>query len=69
LYCRYPSRWRNASVNGGRISYKSPTTPKRASLKIGASGSLLIATITLVKKGLHENEPIPDEKGYNKFNA
>jgi hypothetical protein len=44
----FPKRWRKASVSGGRMANRSPTTPKRESLKIGASASLLIATITLL---------------------
>ena len=36
-----------ASVTAGRIWKRSPTTPKSALEKTGASGSLLIATITL----------------------
>lgn len=46
----FPSRLRNASVSGGKMAYKSPTTPYRASLKIGASGSLLIATMILLER-------------------
>ena len=38
-------RARTSSVNFGRISFRSPTTPRSAYSKIGAFGSLLIATI------------------------
>ena len=37
---------RTSSVNRGTISWRSPTTPRSAYSKIGACGSLLIATIT-----------------------
>src|SRR5205085_8610511 len=39
-------RVRTSSVNRGTISWRSPTTPRSAYSKIGACGSLLIATIT-----------------------
>ena len=39
------ARARSASVSFGRIWCRSPTTPKSANSKIGAFGSLLIATI------------------------
>ena len=39
-------RRRISSVSGSRTSCKSPTRPNVAKLKMGASGSLLIATIT-----------------------
>jgi hypothetical protein len=39
-------RWRTSSVSFGTISCRSPTTPRSAYSKIGAFGSLLIATIT-----------------------
>ena len=40
-------RARTSSVSLGRISFRSPTTPRSAYSKIGAFGSLLIATIRL----------------------
>ena len=40
-------RARTSSVSFGRISFRSPTTPRSAYSKIGAFGSLLIATIRL----------------------
>src|SRR6185312_8785304 len=39
-------RTRTSSVSFGRISFRSPTTPRSAYSKIGAFGSLLIATIS-----------------------
>lgn len=39
-----PSFFLNDSVSAGTIWNRSPTTPYRATLKIGASASLLIAT-------------------------
>src|ERR671935_97213 len=39
-------RWRTSSVSLGTISCTSPTTPRSAYSKMGAFGSLLIATIT-----------------------
>jgi len=42
------SRFLNFSVSAGTIWNKSPTTPQRASLSIGTSASLLMATMTLV---------------------
>ena len=39
-------RWRRSSVSFGTISCTSPTTPRSLNSKIGAFGSLLIATIT-----------------------
>jgi hypothetical protein len=41
----FPSFLRNAAASSGTIFNASPTTPYFAILKIGASGSLLIATI------------------------
>lgn len=41
----FPRRSLSACVSAGTIACRSPTTPKRASLKMGASASLLIATI------------------------
>ena len=40
-------RWRTSSVSFGTISCRSPTIPRSAYSKIGAFGSLLIATIRL----------------------
>src|SRR5262249_19785348 len=40
-----PRRRRISSVRAGRIWNRSPTTPRSAMLRIGASASLLIATI------------------------
>src|SRR4051794_23897978 len=44
---RQPLRARTSSVSFGTISCRSPTTPRSENSKIGAFGSLLIATITL----------------------
>jgi len=41
----FPRRSLSALVNGGRIWKRSPTAPNRASLKIGASASRLMATM------------------------
>src|SRR4029453_13290955 len=38
--------WRTSSVSLGTTSFRSPTTPRSQKSKIGALGSLLIATIT-----------------------
>src|SRR5207249_4458913 len=42
---RHPLRARTSSVSFGRIWWTSPTTPRSQNSKIGAFGSLLIATI------------------------
>ena len=42
-----PSRFLSSTVSAGTILCMSPTTPKRARLKIGASGSLLMARMFL----------------------
>ncbi len=41
-----PLRARTSSVSFGTISCRSPTTPRSLNSKIGAFGSLLIATMT-----------------------
>ena len=43
----FPNFFLIASVSAGTITNKSPTTPYRACVKIGASASLLMATISL----------------------
>src|SRR4051812_45025365 len=47
LLVRQPRRFLTSSVACGSTVNRSPTTPKSTSSKIGASGSLLIATIVL----------------------
>ena len=42
-----PLRWVTSPVRAGRTTRRSPTTPKSTSSKIGASSSLLTATIVL----------------------
>ena len=46
----FPNLFLNSAVKAGNILNKSPTTPYRASLKIGASASLLIATIVFADR-------------------
>src|SRR5205807_9667217 len=41
----HPRRWRTSSVSFGTISWTSPTTPRSLNSKMGALGSLLMATI------------------------
>lgn len=45
LLFRYPFAFFTSSINGGTISNKFPTTAKSAISKIGASESLLMATM------------------------
>ena len=46
----FPNLFLNSAVSAGNTLNKSPTTPYRASLKIGASASLLIATIVFADR-------------------
>ena len=44
LFDYFPNFFLNAAFSAGTITNKSPTTPYRATLNIGASASLLMAT-------------------------